>query len=215
MAIMIGVVSQKGGVGKSTLCRLIAREYAAARWLVKIADLDVGQGTSYDWQSRRLAAGATPEIPVERFGSVGQALKYAEHYDLMVLDGKPYANAQTLEIAKVCHLLILPTGLSLDDMRPSVLLANELIQKGIPKVNFTFAFCRVGDSEIELGESHSYLKDAGHNVFAGALPEKTGYRRASDIGLTPTETRFSSLNKKANVLVQSIINKVTQIAKDQ
>jgi MinD-like ATPase involved in chromosome partitioning or flagellar assembly len=40
VALLIGVVSQKGGVGKSTLCHLIAREYAAGSWNVKIADLD-------------------------------------------------------------------------------------------------------------------------------------------------------------------------------
>ena len=38
MTVMIGVVSQKGGVGKSTISRLVAREYAAAGWTVKIAD---------------------------------------------------------------------------------------------------------------------------------------------------------------------------------
>ena len=37
MALKIGVVSQKGGVGKSTLCRLIACEYARNGWNVKIA----------------------------------------------------------------------------------------------------------------------------------------------------------------------------------
>ena len=54
MALVIGVVSQKGGVGKSTCARLIAREYAHAGWDVKIADLDVSQGTSFDWHVRRL-----------------------------------------------------------------------------------------------------------------------------------------------------------------
>ena len=214
MVTIVGVISQKGGVGKSTVCRLIAKEYAVAGWQVKIADLDVGQGTSYDWQSRRLKSGVDPEIPVERFGSVGQALKYASAYDLIVFDGKPYANVQTLEIARAAHLLILPTGLSLDDMKPSVLLANELCQKGIAKEKFGFAFCRVGDSAAELGESHAYLLNTGYSVFAGALPEKTGYRRASDTGLTPTETRFSSLNKKADELAQSIINKITQLAEE-
>jgi chromosome partitioning protein len=54
MALFIGMVSQKGGVGKSTLARLLAREYANAGWNVKIADLDVSQGTSFSWQARRL-----------------------------------------------------------------------------------------------------------------------------------------------------------------
>ena len=48
MAVTIGMVSQKGGVGKSTLSRLVAREYALAGWNVKIADLDVSQGTSFN-----------------------------------------------------------------------------------------------------------------------------------------------------------------------
>ena len=52
MTVLVGVISQKGGVGKSTLARLIAREYAAAGWDVKIADLDISQGTSTDWKQR-------------------------------------------------------------------------------------------------------------------------------------------------------------------
>jgi chromosome partitioning protein len=32
MAMIVGIVSQKGGVGKSTVARLIAREFAAQGW---------------------------------------------------------------------------------------------------------------------------------------------------------------------------------------
>ncbi len=70
MALIIGMVSQKGGVGKSTLARLVAREYAKASWNVKIADLDVSQGTSFNWQARRLQHSRDPVIAVERFGTV-------------------------------------------------------------------------------------------------------------------------------------------------
>jgi Holliday junction resolvasome RuvABC ATP-dependent DNA helicase subunit len=48
------VCAQKDGVGKSRLARLIAREYAAAKWNVKITDLDIPQDTSFNWQARRL-----------------------------------------------------------------------------------------------------------------------------------------------------------------
>ena len=40
MSYIIGMVSQKGGAGKSTLARLFARELAKDGFSVKIADLD-------------------------------------------------------------------------------------------------------------------------------------------------------------------------------
>jgi pantothenate kinase-related protein Tda10 len=46
---IIAIVSQKGGVGKSTMARALAREAANNGLKVKIADLDTQQGTSVDW----------------------------------------------------------------------------------------------------------------------------------------------------------------------
>ena len=60
MALRIGVVSQKGGVGKSTLSRMIACEYARSGWNVKIADMDASQGTSFNWQRRRIEHNRAP-----------------------------------------------------------------------------------------------------------------------------------------------------------
>jgi cellulose biosynthesis protein BcsQ len=45
MATIIALVSQKGGVGKSTLARALAREAAVSGLKVKLADLDTQQGT--------------------------------------------------------------------------------------------------------------------------------------------------------------------------
>ena len=180
MTLIIAMVSQKGGTGKSTLARLVAREYAQAKWSVKIADLDISQGTSFNWQSRRLQNGVEPVIAVERFGNVEQAMKVAPHVDLLILDGPPHSTAGTLRIAQASDLVILPTGLSLDDMQPSVLLAHELVKKAIPKDKIAFALCRVGDSELETIEAENYIMEAGYQVLPGAIPEKIAYRRASD-----------------------------------
>jgi hypothetical protein len=148
MALFIGMVSQKGGVRKSTLARLVAREYAKAGWNVKIADLDISQGTSYNWQARRLQNSLEPVIAVERFGTVDQAPRLGSHYDLVILDGPPHSTAGTLKIAQAAEMVVLPSGLSLDDLEPSVLLAHELVKKGIPRNRIVFALCRVGESEI-------------------------------------------------------------------
>ena len=213
MTLILPIVSQKGGVGKSTLARLIAREYAAADWNVKIADLDIGQGTSFNWQSRRLQQQVEPIIAVERFGTVKQALKVASHVDLLILDGPPHSTAGTLKIAEASDLVILPTGLSLDDLQPSVLLAHELVKKGIAREKIAFALCRVGDSNLELIEAQTYITEAGYRVLTGSIPEKIAYRRASDAGRALTETRFPSLNDRSDELAQSVINLVTKLKK--
>jgi len=212
-AIIVGIASQKGGVGKSTLARLIAREYAAAKWNVKIADLDIGQGTSFNWQARRLQHNVKPIVAVERFGTVDQALKVAPHHDLLILDGPPHSTSGTRRIAQAANLVILPTGLSLDDMQPSVLLAHELVKKGISKSRIAFALCRVGESHLELIEAQTYISDAGYRVLTGSLPEKIAYRRASDTGRALTETTFTSLNERSDRLVQSIVNLVSNLQK--
>jgi chromosome partitioning protein len=213
MSLIVGVVSQKGGVGKSTLARLIAREYALAGWSVKIADLDVSQGTSFNWQSRRLQSGIVPVIPVERFGTVEQAIKIADHYDLLILDGPPHSTAGTLKIAQTSLLTLLPTGLSLDDLEPSVLLAHELRKRGTAASKIVFALSRVGDSESEIEEARDYIQQAGYMVLAGSLPEKTAFRRASDEGRSLTETRFPSLNKRSDEMAQGIVDLITETQK--
>jgi chromosome partitioning protein len=53
--VLIGSLAQKGGVGKSTLARLIARTYANGDWRVKIADFNTKQRTSVDWVAERQA----------------------------------------------------------------------------------------------------------------------------------------------------------------
>ncbi|HEY3738792.1 MAG TPA: hypothetical protein VGL53_03060 [Bryobacteraceae bacterium] len=114
----------------------------------------------------------------------------------MIIDAPPHSTAGTLKIAQAADVVILPTGLSLDDMQPSVLLADELVKKGVAKSKIAFALCRVGDSHLEVNESQNYVTEAGYRVLKGSIPEKIAYRRASDEGRALTETRFPSLNEK-------------------
>lgn len=211
MGIIVGIVSQKGGVGKSTLARLLAREYAKAGWNVKIADLDVSQGTSFNWQARRLRNNVEPVVAVERFGSVEQALKIAEHYDLLILDGPPTSSAGTLKIATAADLILLPTGLALDDLEPTILLAHELVKNGLSKEKIAVALSRVGDSEVEIAEARQYIKDAGYEALNGELPEKLSFRRASDAGRALSETTFPTLNARSDAIAQSIVNRLTGV----
>lgn len=209
MGYIIGVVSQKGGVGKSTVARAIATTYAAADWNVKIGDLDINQSTSFTWLQRRLSRGIEPVVAVETFGTVGQALRVADAYDLMVLDGAPHATRATAEIGRKSHLVVLPTGLSLDDLEPTVILANTLVSEhGVSVEKIAIALSRVGDSPRELEEARAYLEATPYHILVSQMPEKTALRRAQDSGLSVVETPYKGPREQADRLVQAIIDRL-------
>lgn len=215
MTLKIGVVSQKGGVGKSTLCRMIACEYAKAGWNVKIADMDASQGTSFNWHSRRIGQGIEPQVSVEMFRRVSDVLKIADNHDLIIFDGAPHSTQATLQIAQESALVILPTGTALDDLEPTIRLAHELHQSGISREKIAISLCRVGNSDAENQEAADYIKSSGFFLLPGSLPEKTVYRRASDTGRAATETTHSSTNDRAAAVMKAIIARISQLNKQK
>ena len=94
MPYTIAMVAQKGGVGKSTLARMIAVEAAKGGLRTKIGDLDAQQSTCVQWAVRRARGGYKPLIRAEPFASVDVALKDADGYDLYVFDGAPHSSVQ-------------------------------------------------------------------------------------------------------------------------
>ena len=212
MGYIIGMISQKGGVGKSTLARMMAREFAEGGMSVKIADLDTQQQTCTHWAGRRAENGVTPEIQVQGFASVRSAVEDAARFDAYILDGKPNASEQTFEVAKVCDLVVIPTGQTVDDLHPGVVLAHTLVKKGLPLHRIAFAMFKTTGSERENSAARQYLKQAGYLVLDGEVPVSTGYGSASDMGKAITETSFKTLNVKAATLAQSVIDMIAEMS---
>lgn len=208
MTMLIAFVSQKGGVGKSTLSRALAREAAEAGLSAKIADLDTQQGTSVEWHRRRLDGDVKPLVSVEGFRTAEQAMAQADQYDLLIIDAPARASEGTRKIAEKSALVVQPTNPALDDLRPAVLLFHELERAGVPKSRLVFALNQVLTDAEEVA-ARQYLSDAGFEVLAGYVPSKTSYREAQNNGRSITETRYAALNTKADTLIQSLINKVT------
>ena len=206
-ATVIAFVSQKGGVGKSTLARGLAREAAKSGLTAKIADLDTQQGTSVEWHRRRLNEGVEPVVSVEGYKTADQALSQAAHYDLLIIDAPARASEGTQKIAERAQLVVQPTNPALDDLGPAVRLFHELTKAGIPKSRLVFALNHVL-TEAEEVAAREYLREAGYAVLQGYIPSKTSYRDAQNHGRAITETRYGALNEKADSLIQALINLV-------
>jgi chromosome partitioning protein len=96
---IIAFISQKGGVGKSTLARALAVEATRAGLTTLLADLDPGQQTSYKWALRREREPKVTAMVFNNFSEVQKESK-KNKYDLIIIDGPAMISAMTYEIAK-------------------------------------------------------------------------------------------------------------------
>lgn len=206
MAYIVGMVSQKGGVGKSTLARLLAREIAQNGMAVKIADLDTQQTTCTTWARDRAEAGIIPKVQVQPFDNIRTAIAETERFDAYILDGRPHSSKQTLDIAHASHSIIIPTGQTNDDLRPAVQLAHSLVDGGIRPTRIAFALMKTTRSTAETLAAKTYLDQTDYFLLDGHLPVSTAYGIAHDMGKSVTETAHRSLNEKAGRLAQAMID---------
>lgn len=208
----LAVLSQKGGVGKSTIARLMATAYAGAGWRVKLADFNTKQLTSVEWAAMRMDAAFTPDVPAEAFPNVKKALTQQTQYDLMVFDGKPDSDVITLEIARESDMILVPAGVSLDDLRPQVKFAHELLQRGVDRKDILFVLNKSLDSAASVTDAKGFIEAAGYQVAQNDLPSKTGYQLAQNQGRSVNESAYPSLNDRADALAQEIIDRFTALA---
>ncbi|MET4696918.1 ParA family protein [Endozoicomonas lisbonensis] len=211
MGYKIGFVSQKGGPGKSTLARATATCYVAADWDVKIADLDINQSTSYTWLQRRLKSGIEPFVEVQCYGTVNQAIKQADNYDLFIFDGAPHATEGTEAIAKACDLIVIPTQEPLDDLEPSVRLAHSLVKKGVDKKKISFALSKLSNSKAQIEYARTYLGQTPYHLLDAAVQQKPGFIQAHDEGRSITECRYKGPRQQADNMIQCIMDRLEEL----
>lgn len=204
-AAILAVLSQKGGVGKSSVARLLAREYAARGRRVLLGDLDPVQATSAGWAERRAAAGIAPPVPVRCFDAVKRLRKSTGDAEVVVVDGRGFADKQTGDIAEAADAVLLPTGLGIDDLEPSVRLAHELVAAGIERRRLVFLLCRAGDNAKEADEARRYVAEAGYLCLKTAWPERAGFRLAHDEGRAATEARHPALRRRARGFADAVL----------
>lgn len=209
MPTIIACLSQKGGVGKSTIARLMARTFASAGWTVKICDFNTKQLTSTDWVSVRMSAGYEPAIAAEPMNST-KRMK-SEQYDCLVIDGKPDSDQTSLEAARIADMIIIPSGVSLDDMKPQVAFAKELMSKGIDRRRIIWVFNKTTESDVAVREAVDYLALNGLEAAETDLAHKTGYQMAMNIGLSIAETKYPSLNERADQLAVELVEKLNAL----
>lgn len=212
MAYIIGILSTKGGVGKSSIARALAVAISSSGYRVRLCDLDIAQTTSIDWYKRRLQTGGDMLASVEMFRTVDDALKntvdISPSFDAIIFDMPGRSSVETYRLALAAHLIIQPTSGTLDDLTPAVKLFHELKGKGIPYEKLVFALNRI-TTEAEASQALEYISRTGYDVLEGIIQDKAGYKLAQNLGRTLQETNFPTLNEAAHTLIENAIKRLT------
>ena len=198
---IIAFISQKGGVGKSTLSQALAVEAQKQKIKVLLADCDSQQGTSYEWSKIK------GKIPCQVFNQVKEIWPYTKQYDLIIIDAPARTSQGTLEIAKKVDLIIQPTGASRADLIPAVKEFNALVKAKINKQKLLFVLNHIG-SPAESEIAQEYLKETGYSFLPIALPEKVSFRSIQNEGKAITQISYKTLRRKVKKLVESILDYV-------
>ena len=196
---IIAFISQKGGVGKSTLSQALAVEAKKQKIKVLLADCDSQQSTSSEWSKIK------GKINCQVFKQVKDIWPLSKNYDLIIIDGPARTSTGTLEIAKKADLLVQPTGASRADLIPAVKEFNALKKTGIPTKKLLFLLNHVG-SPAEAEIAQEYLKATSYSCLPIALPEKVSFRSIQNEGKAITQISYKTLRRKVKKLIESILD---------
>ena len=196
---IIAFISQKGGVGKSTLAQALAVEAKKKKFSVLLADCDSQQGTSQEWSKIK------GKINCQLFNSVKDIWLLSSKYDLIIIDAPARTSQGTLEIAKKADLIIQPTGASRADLVPAVKEFNALVKAKISKKKLLFVLTRLS-TLAEAKAVQEYLKKTGYTCSPFYVMEKASYKQVQNEGKSITQTKYQGLAKQAKELVSSLLD---------
>src|SRR3954454_9395724 len=162
--LTIALISQKGGVGKTTIALHLATAFAATGKRTLLVDLDP-QTSAAEWKDARLAEQPyVMAVPSSRLAKTLEKARENEA-DVVILDTAPHSEGTALEAARSADLILVPCQPSIMDLRamrktadllnyskkPTYALLNEVSSQGTVAdeagraitAQFGFAVCPV------------------------------------------------------------------------
>jgi chromosome partitioning protein len=203
---LISFVSQKGGVGKSTLARLFAVAAARRGHKTLLADFDLEQLTCVEWNATRMRNSVEPEIDARPFKSLKKLHKSEEEIDVIVADTRGLADEMTRELAEDSHVVFLPTGTSSDDLRPTLALARKLARQGA-EGRIVIVLSKVGRSEKQISKAIAAIEESGFELLAEHWPLRDGFQTELDAGRAGREAHNPYLREIAEKMENALMKR--------
>jgi chromosome partitioning protein len=179
----LAIISQKGGVGKTTLATALAVAAEREGKIAAVFDLDP-QASAAFWKDTRTAdTPAVVAIPPARLQHV---LKAAADTgcDLAIIDAPPFAKDIAFEAAQHADFILIPTRPAVLDVMAMTKTLELVAHYGRPSA-VVLTFCPIQGREI--ADTEEAVKQLGASIAPVRIHNRVAYSRAQQTGLTAQE----------------------------
>jgi len=188
----IAVVSEKGGVGKTTVALDLAVSAVRRGMLAAVLDVDP-QATASNWTDRRKAD--KPWVLSTHAARLGAALSTAQlqGVEFAVIDTPPHSSGEALEAARRADLVILPVEPHITSLE-TIHKASDLLRlAGGPPAYYLLNKAPIQGTEA--AQASQYITGHGFKVAPVILHFRAAHRHAFNLGKMAAE--FESTSKAA------------------
>lgn len=185
---ILGLLSRKGGSGKTTLAVHLAVLAQQAGRRTLLVDLDPQRSAAEWWRGREAETPLLVETDPPRLREV-LAVAAADGVDLAVIDTRPSAAEDAALVAALSDVVLIPTQPAIFDLR-AILGTIDTVKGAIRRAMIVLNRCqapRGAGEATETGDARRAAAAFGVPVAPIAIVDRMTVRRAPMTGLTAGE----------------------------